>query len=115
MATTYNWDCKTVDVYPTHDTNTNVVYNIHWRVNGISDQLDAEGNPYQAKSIGTQILTTDDITNFISFENLTNEILVGWTKDAMGAEEVTLIEATVEGLITSKIAPTSVTLTIGGE
>ena len=29
---TYTWDCKTVDVYPTHESLTDVVYNVHWRL-----------------------------------------------------------------------------------
>ena len=115
MATTYSWDCKTVDVYPTQGANTNVVYNVHWKVNGTSNQLDSNGMPITASARGSQILTTDNITNFVSFENLTNEIAVGWTKGAIGAEEVTSIEARIEAEIASKTTPTSVTLTIGGE
>ena len=59
MATTYNWNCKTVDVHPTEADHTDVVYNVHWIVTGTSDQLDSEGNPYQASSIGTQTVALD--------------------------------------------------------
>ena len=38
MANTYTWDCKTVDVYPNHDSHSDVVYNVHWRLNAVSDQ-----------------------------------------------------------------------------
>ena len=30
MANTYTWDCKTVDVYPEFESNSDVVYNVHW-------------------------------------------------------------------------------------
>jgi len=115
MATTYNWDCKTVDVYPTQGANTNVVHNVHWKVQGTSNQLDSDGNPITAAIVGTQQLSTDDLTNFVSYENLTNEIVVGWTKDVIGTEQVTSIEAMVQGMINAKAAPSSVTLTIGEE
>jgi hypothetical protein len=41
MANTYTWDCKTVDTYPTHNEQTDVVYNVHWRVTEIQAALDA--------------------------------------------------------------------------
>ena len=115
MTTTYNWNCKTVDAYPLIGEDPDVVYNVHWIVTGVSDQLDPQGNPYQARSIGTQALSTDDITDFIPFEDLTNEIVVEWTKGAMGEEEVASIEASIQSQINSLITPTSVTLTVGGE
>ena len=115
MATVFNWDCKTVDAYPLVGEDPDVVYNVHWIVTGVSDQLDPQGNPYQARSIGTQALSTDDITDFIPFEDLTNEIVVEWTKGAMGEEEVVSIEASIQSQINLLITPASVTLTVGGE
>jgi hypothetical protein len=110
--TTFNWDCKTVDAYPTDGEYTDVVYNVHWRVTGTSDQLDPQGNPYTATNIGTQVLDTSSITDFIPFEDLTNDEVVQWTKSTMGAEQVTSIEASIESQIENLINPTSVTLTI---
>jgi len=115
MIVTYNWDCKTVDAYPLVGEDPDVVYNVHWIVTGVSDQLDPQGNPYQARSISTQVLSTDDITDFIPFEDLTNEIVVEWTKGAMGEEEVASIEANIQSQINLLITPASVTLTVGGE
>ena len=110
--TTFNWDCKTVDAYPTDGEYTDVVYNVHWRVTGTSDQIDPQGNPYTATNIGTQVLDTSSITDFIPFEDLTNDEVVQWTKSTMGAEQVTSIEASIESQIENLINPTSVTLTI---
>ena len=111
--TTFNWNCRTVDVYPTDETYADVVYNVHWIVTGTSDQLDPQDNPYTATSIGTQTLNTSDITDFIPFEDLTNEEVVAWTQAAMGEEQVTQIEANIEAQIENLITPTSLTLTIG--
>ena len=47
MATTYDWNCATVDCYPTDGEYTDVVYNVHWIVTGTSDTLDPEGNATQ--------------------------------------------------------------------
>jgi len=111
--TTFNWNCKTVDVYPTDENYTDVVYNVHWIVTGTSDQLDPQDNPYTATSIGTQTLNTSDITDFIPFEDLTNEEVVAWTQGAMGEEQVTQIETNIDAQIENLITPTSLTLTIG--
>ena len=111
--TTYNWNCKTVDCYPEQDNEADVVYNVHWIVTGTSDQLNPEGIAYSATNIGTQSLDTSQITEFIPFDQLTNDEVVAWTKGAMGDEQVTSIEASIQSQIDSLITPTSVTLTIG--
>ena len=111
--TTYNWNCKTVDCYPEQDNEADVVYNVHWIVTGTSDQLNPEGDAYSATNIGTQSLDTSQITNFIPFDQLTNDEVVAWTKGAMGDEQVASIEASIQSQIDSLITPTSVTLTIG--
>ena len=108
----YNWNCKTVDAYPQVDGNTNVVYNVHWIATGVSDQVDAEGDPYTAKNIGTQILNTSDITDFIPFDQLTNEKIIEWTKAAMGNESVSNVESNIENVIDSLVTPASITLEV---
>ena len=115
MATTIAWNCRTVDVYPTDQNYTDVVYNVHWIVTGTSSELDPSGNAYSASSIGTQVLDTSDITNFTPIEDLTNDEVVAWTKAAMGAESVTGIETGVTAAVALLITPTSITMQIGPE
>lgn len=110
--TTINWNCKTVDVYLNDQGHQDVVYNVHWIVTGTSDQLDPEGNPYTDDIIGTQTLSTEDITDFIPFEDLTNEQIVAWTQATMGAEQVSQIETNLENSIEAKINPITETKTI---
>lgn len=112
MKVTYEWNCKTVDVHPTDGGETDVVYNVHWIVTGVSDELDPDGNAYQSNNIGTQTVLLNSESEFVPFEDLTNEIVVEWTKDAMGEEQVEAIESVVKEYINKKINPTSVTMTI---
>ena len=102
---TYNWNCKTVDVHPQSEGETNVVYNVHWIVTGTEED-------YSATNIGTQVVTVDPETPFIPFEDLTNEIVAGWTKDAMGADQVQAIEDNIGNQIIELANPTSITMTI---
>jgi hypothetical protein len=102
---TYDWNCKTVDVHPQEKGETNVVYNVHWIVTGNKED-------YSVNNIGTQIVTLDPETPFVPFEDLTNDIIVGWTKEAMGEEQVKAIEDSIASQIAEKENPTSVTVTI---
>ena len=113
MAIGYTWDCKTVDVYPTHDGHSDVVYVVHWRLNAESDQQDAEGNNYSASVYGTHSVNADDISNFIPFADLTNDIVTGWVTSGMGDEEVANLKSGLDSNIENQINPTSVTKTIG--
>ena len=103
---TYDWNCKTVDVHPQEEGETNVVYNVHWIVIGVDGD-------YSATIVGTQIVSLSEGGAFIPFEDLTNEIVVEWTKDAMGKDQVDQIEASIAGQIEDQKNPVSVTMTIG--
>lgn len=109
--TTFTWDCKTVDAYPSYDSLTDVVYNVHWIVNG---EREHEGESYSGNCIGTIQISLADISpdTFIPIDQLTNEVVVGWTKVAMGPEEVASIEANVDAQIDNKITPQSITITL---
>lgn len=109
---TYNWNCKTVDVYLQSQGETNVVYNVHWIVTGVSEELDVNEKPYLATSIGTQKVLIDPDTDFIAFEDLTNEIVVEWTKNAIGEEQLQKIEEDIAYKIDELVNPTSITMTI---
>ena len=109
----YDWNCKTVDAYVEQAGNADVVYNVHWIVTGISDQLDPEGKNYSANSIGTQALDVSEITNFIPWDEVTEAEVEEWTKAAMGEEQVLSIETNVAASLEQVIKPTSITLTIG--
>ena len=113
MANTYTWDCKTVDVYPTHDSQSDVVYNVHWRLNAESDQQDAEGNNYSASVYGTYGVNADDISSFVPFADLTNDMVTGWVTAGMGDDEVASLKSSLDDQIALLITPTSVTKTIG--
>lgn len=113
MANTYTWDCKTVDVYPTHDGHSDVVYTVHWRLNAESDQQDADGNNYSATVYGTHSVNADDIANFIPFADLTNDTVTGWVTTGMGDDEVANLKSGLDSNIDGQINPTSETKTIG--
>jgi len=110
MAISYTWDVNTVDVYPTDGDYTDVIYNVHWRLNAIDTQVDAEGNPYTASAYGTQVLDTSDLSDFIDFDSVTSAEVQGWTESAMGEEKVQSYKDSLDANIAGQINPTSVTM-----
>ena len=112
MAISYNWDVNTVDVYPTDEGQTNVIYNVHWRLNATDTQVDAAGDPYIADVYGTQVLDTSDLSGFIDFDSVTSAEVQGWVESAMGEEEVQSLKDSLEANIAGQITPTSVTKTL---
>ena len=110
MAISYEWNVSTVDVYPTEGDYTDVIYNVHWRLNATDTQVDAEGNPYTASVYGTQVLDTSDLSGFIDFDSVTSSQVQGWVESAMGAEEVQSLKDSLDANIAGQINPTSVTM-----
>ena len=114
MAISYNWDVNTVDVYPTEEGQTDVIYNVHWRLNAVDTQVDAEGNPYTASIYSTQVLDTSDLSGFINFDSVTSAEVQGWVESAMGAEEVQSLKDNLDANIAGQINPTSETKQLVG-
>ena len=114
MTVSYLWDCTRVDAYPLEGENPDVVYNVHWNLLGASNEdTMPNGQPYQASTVGTQLLDTSTITEFIPFEDLTNEIVTNWVITAMGPEAVEALELSIFNMIEAQVNPTSLSLIIG--
>ena len=109
---TYNWNCKTVDVHPSEGGQTNVIYNVHWRVTASSDALDANDIAFNATSIGTQTLQFNSGSDFVAFDDLSHASIIDWVKGAMGEEQVNNIQGGLDAQISELQTPTSVTLVI---
>ena len=109
MAITYTWNVSTVDT-KTIDSNDDVIYNVHWRLNAEDDaNQDAEGNNLTAGVYGTQSLDTSDLSNFTNFDSVTSSQVQGWVEAAMGEEAVQGLKDGLDAQIAALITPASVT------
>ena len=114
MAISYTWDVSTVDTYPTKDSKSDVVHNVHWRLTATDDtNKDSDGNNWTADVYASQVVDTSDLSSFTAFADLTAGDVQGWVEAALGADEVTELKAGLDANIAEKITPTSVTKTIG--
>jgi hypothetical protein len=114
MAISYAWDVKTVDTYPTKDSKSDVVYNVHWRLTATDDtNNDADGNPQTATVYGSQALDTSDLSSFTEFADLTASDVQGWVEAALTADTVNDMKDSLDSTIEELVTPTSVQKTIG--
>ena len=109
MAITYTWNCTTVDTYPTKSDQTDVIFNVHWRLNGVDDTEDENvGDSY-----GVVSLDTEDLSTFTAFADITEADVIGWVEAALGEIQVAALKASIDAQIAEKITPTVVTKQIG--
>lgn len=124
MAINYTWNVATVDTKPSVTdenaiTETDVIYNVHWRLTGTDDTNtyeDENGDDvnYTADVYGTQSLDISDLGSFTAFDDVTASDVEGWVTTAMGTDEVQSLKDSIAAKITEAITPTSETKTIGG-
>lgn len=83
------------------DGQTNVIYEISWQC---TDQ-DADGN--SGRVYNTTAISTDDLTNFTPYDQVTEAMCLQWVQDTLGTERVAAIETEVAEQINAKAHPTT--------
>jgi len=76
----------------------NYVVNASYNVTGVD-------GTYSASLSNTAKFSTANVSNFIPYEDLTNEIVIGWIQQDLGVNGVNSIEACIQGQIDSQINP----------
>ena len=100
--TTFTWKVANLE----RNVADGKVYTVHYTVNALSDQVDPNsesGGFFSAGAYGSLGFDGDVTT---PFEQLTEEVVIGWVKEALGGEEkVAEIEAALQAQIDEKVAP----------
>lgn len=97
MATNFTW---TVDaMYTVQQPDPNYVVNVLWTLTGVDGQNTA--------SIGgnTMFSSAEQPEDFTPYDELTEEIVIGWVQDALGEDGIANYEANVNGQISSQKNP----------
>jgi len=105
MSNTYTWSFPTLTAYPTYESQTDVVYTVHWVLSG------TDGNGHNGSVYGTVGLTYVAGSPYTPFAQLTESQVQGWVTSALGATQVSALEANIDQQIQQQITPTSVNLT----
>lgn len=103
MATQYTWQFPALDCYPQEAGETDVVYTIHYVLNGTD-------GTYNGSVYGTVGVTYTAGEPYTPFNELTEAQVQGWTEEALGEETVTAMYANIDGQIENQINPKSISL-----
>jgi hypothetical protein len=95
MTTSFTWAIANLERH----TADGVVFTVHYTVN-------ADDGTYSAGAYGSLGLEAPEPDSMILFDNLTEEIVVGWVKGKFGEEKVAEIEAALQAQLDEKHAPT---------
>ena len=95
--TTYTWAATNLYTETIADEQNYVVI-ANYEVVGVD-------GTYTASLSNTARFTTESVTPFIPYADLTNSIVVGWIQQDLGVDGVSNLEACIQGQINSQINP----------
>ena len=102
---TYDWFFSMLEVRPSAEGQTDVVYNIHWRLGG------DDGSGHSAFVYGRTGCTYTEGDPFIPFADLTKSVVEGWAVTNLGEDQVDALKAQIDGMIEEEITPTTEAMT----
>ena len=101
MSNTYTWTTTSL-LTETVGNETDYVVIVNYDVLGINDT----DNKYQCSLYFTQELTVIyDQPSYIPYDELTNEIVIGWVQETLGTYGIESIYISIDGNIESQINP----------
>lgn len=110
---TYSWTFPAIDVYPTQNSYSDVVYNVHWRLRGTDQSTSHSLEVYGTQGVPAY---SPDSGSFVPYEELTQEMVTDWVLTAMGdryGQLTASLDTSIQNLInppTLQLAPPWITL-----
>lgn len=102
MSVTYTWNITAMDCYPQSEGQTDVVFTVHWTLNGTD-------GTYNGSVYGTVSVTYVAGEPYTPYNQLTQSQVIGWVTTALGAEQVAAYESNVAAQIGAQANPPVVT------
>ena len=95
--TTFTWIVKQL-LTQTIDGEQNYVVIANYDVVGVDGE-------YSSSISDSARFSTDNVDNFTPYDQLTNDIVVGWIKSVLGPDTVANYEESIQGQIDAQINP----------
>ena len=104
---TLTWKVTNLDCYPTYQQNTDVVFTVHWDCLGniVVATGSLSGSVYNSRLYGTTGVQYHSGSSFIPYDQLTENVVLGWTFDSMGTGSKANIEAGAISSLYNQINP----------
>ncbi len=100
MAITYTWELLSLKRKNVNDLQ-NTVAEVEWEKTGTNED-GLVGNVSGETQFDADIIDPD---NFTAFENLTEEMVLGWVQEKISGEYENMVNQAIEKKIQDKIAP----------
>jgi hypothetical protein len=100
MANTYTWVVEQMDCYPT-DPRPDCVFNVHFRCNAADTTYPTATATY----CNIQTIIYNPSEPYIPYDQLTQDIVLAWVFEALGADEVNAIKSALTVLIENILNP----------
>lgn len=113
IMNTYNWKVTNMDCYPSAEGQSNVVHKVYYYVEAFSSETheveNADGTkntiPYQATLCGEQEFIYSDKKPYTPYNELSNDVVIGWVKSALGDAEVNALLLKLDTMILDQQNP----------
>lgn len=107
MSATITWRVGTMECYPTYEQNVDVVFTVHWDCLGSET---VNNITYTGRVYGSTGVTYHSGSEFTPYEQLTQNQVLSWVWDAIGQDQKTSYETSVQTQIDNQINPPVVIL-----
>lgn len=107
MAIVNTWNVVQMNEYPEYEGYQDCVFQVHWTLTG-TETVGEE--TYTGSVYGSVGVSLDAESPFTPYNELTLDQVIGWVKDALGAEQVAAYEDNVEKQIADQQNPPVLTL-----
>ena len=105
MAAT--WTIESLERTFELNEESNVVTQIHWNCeDSVTIQVDGEDRNIPGRVSGTQPLDTSDLEDFVAYEDVTEEVALGWLMDSEDEGFQDVVEAKIAAQIERQTTPT---------
>lgn len=103
MSNTYTWTINALNCIPDLNGKLDYVVVSHWTCSGTD-------GTYTGQVYNTVNFNVDpDKPNYVPYADLTEAEVVAWTQDALGADTVQAVYASINAQIETQVNPTIVT------
>ena len=93
----YIYNTQEIEVYNSYEGQNDVVYKVNYSIT----KTDSNGNAETVFKVAD--INVSNLDNFIAYDDLTSEIVIGWIKADLGADGVTALETEVDNALSTML------------
>jgi hypothetical protein len=105
MANTYTWSVKKMTAHAKEGNFENIIHSVEWDCSA-TDDVDT------VATSGTQAIEFNAGSSFTPSNQLTEQLVVGWVKTAMGQQTVSAVQSQLDAQLQEVKTPETVNIAL---